>query len=153
MDNIFEIRVSDYVLHKVLNPLKSEEYGRFTPDQLNEWCGVIPDFFAAAVTTNEPEITKADENKHVENDLKMIALNKVALGMDDNYGYGGFGSSVMTTKPNILGRIIGTDGEPDLDPLGEFNYKFLQLFVYESGLVALRIFGNPCSAAKLGRFD
>tara|TARA_R100000742_G_C4256306_1_gene74182 strand:+ start:100 stop:558 length:459 start_codon:yes stop_codon:yes gene_type:complete len=152
MENIFEIRVSDYVLDKVLNPLKCDEYGNFTPDQLNEWCGLIPDFFAAAVTANEPDITKADENKHVENDLKMIALNKVALGMDDNYGYGGFGSSVMTTKPSDFGIIFGEDGEPDLYPIGKFTYKFLEVLQYEYGMVALRIVGKP-DTVKFARFD
>lgn len=160
MENVFQLRASDLVLDKVYNPLKSEEYGRLTPDQLNEWCGIIPDFFASAVMACEPDITKADKNEKTDIvsgdmdsfDLRLIALNKVALAMDDEYGYGGFGSSVMKTKPNIIGRIIGTDGEPDLDPLGEFQYKFLQLFVYEYGMVALRIFGKP-DTVKFARFD
>ena len=108
----------------------------------------------------EPDITKADKNEKTDIvsgdmdsfDLRLIALNKVALAMDDEYGYGGFGSSVMKTKPNILGRIIGNDGEADLDPLGEFHYKFLQLFVYEYGMVALRISGKP-DTVKFARFD
>jgi hypothetical protein len=108
----------------------------------------------------EPDITKADKNEKTDIvsgdmdsfDLRLIALNKVALAMDDEYGYGGFGSSVMKTKPNILGRIIGNDGEADLDPLGEFHYKFLQLFVYEYGMAALRIFGKP-DTVKFARFD
>ena len=61
-------------------------------------------------------------------------------------------SSFMKTKPNILGRIIGNDGEADLDPLGEFHYKFLQLFVYEYGMAALRISGKP-DTVKFARFD
>ena len=137
MENVFKLRASDVVLDKVYNPLKSDFYGKLTPDQLDEWCGIIPDFFAAAVMACEPDITKADKNEKTDIvsgdmdsfDLRLIALNKVALAMDDEYGYGGFGSSVMKTKPNILGRIIGNDGEADLDPLGEFHYKFLQLFI------------------------
>ena len=160
MENVFKLRVSDVVLDKVLNPLNSDFYGKLTPDQLDEWCGIIPDFFAAAVMAHEPDITKADKNEKTDIvsgdmdsfDLRLIALNKVALAMDDEYGYGGFGSSVMKTKPNILGRIIGNDGEADLDPLGEFHYKFLQLFVYEYGMAALRIYGKP-DTVKFARFD
>ena len=160
MENVFKLRESDLVLDKVYNPLKSDFYGKLTPDQLDEWCGIIPDFFAAAVMACEPDITKADKNEKTDIvsgdmdsfDLRLIALNKVALAMDDEYGYGGFGSSVMKTKPNILGRIIGNDGEADLDPLGEFHYKFLQLFVYEYGMAALRISGKP-DTVKFARFD
>ena len=160
MENVFKLRASDVVLDKVYNPLKSDFYGKLAPDQLDEWCGIIPDFFAAAVMACEPDITKADKNEKTDIvsgdmdsfDLRLIALNKVALAMDDEYGYGGFGSSVMKTKPNILGRIIGNDGEADLDPLGEFHYKFLQLFVYEYGMVALRISGKP-DTVKFARFD
>ena len=160
MENVFKLRASDVVLDKVYNPLNSDFYGKLTPDQLDEWCGIIPDFFAAAVMACEPDITKADKIEKTDIvsgdmdsfDLRLIALNKVALAMDDEYGYGGFGSSVMKTKPNILGRIIGNDGEADLDPLGEFHYKFLQLFVYECGMVALRIFGKP-DTVKFARFD
>ena len=160
MENVFQLRASDVVLDKVYNPLNSDFYGKLTPDQLDEWCGIIPDFFAAAVMACEPDITKADKNEKTDIvsgdmdsfDLRLIALNKVALAIDDEYGYGGFGSSVMKTKPNILGRIIGNDGEAALDPLGEFHYKFLQLFVYECGMVALRIFGKP-DTVKFARFD
>ena len=160
MENVFKLRASDVVLDKVYNPLKSDFYGKLTPDQLDEWCGIIPDFFAAAVMACEPDITKADKNEKTDIvsgdmdcfDLRLIALNKVALAMDDEYGYGGFGSSVMKTKPNLLGRIIGNDGEADLDPLGEFHYKFLQLFVYEYGMAALRISGKP-DTVKFARFD
>ena len=160
MENVFKLRASDVVLDKVYNPLKSDFYGKLTPDQLDEWCGIIPDFFASAVMACEPDITKADKNEKTDIvsgdmdsfDLRLIALNKVALTMDDEYGCGGFGSSVMKTKPNILGRIIGNDGEEDLDPLGEFHYKFLQLFVYEYGMAALRISGKPDSV-KFARFD
>ena len=160
MENVFKLRASDVVLDKVYNPLKNEYYGRLTPDQLNEWCGIIPDFFASAVMACEPDITKADKNEKTDIvsgdmdsfDLRLIALNKVALAMDDEYGYGGFGSSVMKTKPSDFGKIFGTDGEPDLDPLGEFHYKFLQLFVYEYGMVALRISGKP-DTVKFARFD
>ena len=160
MENVFKLRASDVVLDKVYNPLKSDFYGKLTPDQLDEWCGIIPDFFAAAVMACEPDITKADKNEKTDIvsgdmdcfDLRLIALNKVALAMDDEYRCGGFGSSVMKTKPNILGRIIGNDGEADLDPLGEFHYKFLQLFVYEYGMAALRISGKP-DTVKFARFD
>ena len=160
MENVFKLRASDVVLDKVYTPLKSDFYGKLTPDQLDEWCGIIPDFFAAAVMACEPDITKADKNEKTDIvsgdmdsfDLRLIDLNKVALAMDDEYGYGGFGSSVMKTKPNILGRIIGNDGEADLDPLGEFHYKFLQLFVYEYGMGALRISGKP-DTVKFARFD
>ncbi len=147
-------------MDKVYNPLKSDFYGKLTPDQLNEWCGIIPDFFASAVMACEPDITKADNNEKTDIvsgdmdsfDLRLIALNKVALAMDDDYGYGGFGYVGYETKPNIIGRIIGNDGEEDLDPLGEFHYKFLQLFVYEYGMAALRISGKP-DTVKFARFD
>ena len=49
MNTLFTVRTSDFVLDKVLNPLKDKEYGKYTPDQLDQWCGIIPDFFCKAI--------------------------------------------------------------------------------------------------------
>jgi len=161
MENIFEMRVSDYILNRNLNPLKDKEYGKLTPDQLIEWCGIIPDFFANAVTSEESAelIEKAcnaqKDNKLTDLGIDLLqntALFKVADKMDEAYGWPAFGNSVMTNKPSDFGIIFGTDGEPDLNPLAKFNYEFLEVLVYEYGLVALRISGKP-NSVKFGRFD
>lgn len=161
MENVFKLRASDVVLDKVYNPLKNEDYGKLTPDQLNEWCGIIPDFFASAVTSEEcAELIEKACNAQKDNKLtdqgidflQNTALFKVADKMDEAYGWSAFGNSVMTNKPSDFGIIFGTDGEPDLNPLAKFNYEFLEVLVYEYGLVALRIFGKP-DAVKFGRFD
>jgi len=161
MENIFKMRVSDYILHRNLNPLKDKEYGKLTPDQLIEWCGIIPDFFANAVTSEESAelIEKAcnaqKDNKLTDLGIDLLqntALFKVADKMDEAYGWPAFGNSVMTNKPSDFGIIFGTDGEPDLNPLAKFNYEFLEVLVYEYGLVALRISGKP-NTVKFGRFD
>ena len=161
MENIFKMRVSDYILHRNLNPLKDKEYGKLTPDQLIEWCGIIPDFFANAVTSEESAelIEKAcnaqKDNKLTDLGIDLLqntALFKVADKMDEAYGWPAFGNSVMTNKPSDFGIIFGTDGEPDLNPLAKFNYEFLEVLVYEYGLVALRISGKP-NSVKFGRFD
>ena len=161
MENIFEMRVSDYILNRNLNPLKDKEYGKLTPDQLIEWCGIIPDFFAKAVTSEESAelIEKAcnaqKDNKLTDLGIDLLqntALFKVADKMDEAYGWSAFGNSVMTNKPSDFGIIFGTDGEPDLNPLAKFNYEFLEVLVYEYGLVALRISGKP-NTVKFGRFD
>ena len=161
MENIFEMRVSDYILNRNLNPLKDKEYGKLTPDQLIEWCGIIPDFFANAVTSEESAelIEKAcnaqKDNKLTDLGIDLLqntALFKVADKMDEAYGWPAFGNSVMTNKPSDFGIIFGTDGEPDLNPLAKFNYEFLEVLVYEYGLVALRISGKP-NTVKFGRFD
>ena len=161
MENIFKMRVSDYILHRNLNPLKDKEYGKLTPDQLIEWCGIIPDFFANAVTSEESaELIEKACNAQKDNKLTDLcidllqntALFKVADKMDEAYGWPAFGNSVMTNKPSDFGIIFGTDGEPDLNPLAKFNYEFLEVLVYEYGLVALRISGKP-NTVKFGRFD
>ena len=161
MENIFEMRVSDYILNRNLNPLKDKEYGKLTPDQLIEWCGIIPDFFANAVTSEESAelIEKAcnaqKDNKLTDLGIDLLqntALFKVADKMDEAYGWPAFGNSVMTNKPSDFGIIFGSDGEPDLNPLAKFNYEFLEVLVYEYGLVALRISGKP-NTVKFGRFD
>lgn len=161
MENVFKLRASDVVLDKVYNPLKNEDYGKLTPDQLNEWCGIIPDFFASAVLSEEcAELIEKACNAQKDNKLtdqgidflQNTALFKVADKMDEAYGWSAFGNSVMTNKPSDFGIIFGTDGEPDLNPLAKFNYEFLEVLVYEYGLVALRIFGKP-DAVKFGRFD
>ena len=155
MNTLFTVRTSDFVLDKVLNPLKDKSYGTLTPDQLNEWCGVIPDFFCKSVLDNETEIDAMCEKQlsDLKKDyLQNSILSKVADRMDEAYGYPAFGNSVMTNKPSDFGIIFGTDGEPDLNPLGKFSFKFLEVLVYEYGLVALRIIGKP-DAVKFGRFD
>jgi hypothetical protein len=161
MENIFEMRVSDYILNRNLNPLKDKEYGKLTPDQLIEWCGIIPDFFANAVTSEEcAELIEKACNAQKDNKLTDLgidllqntALFKVADKMDEAYGWSAFGNSVMTNIPSDFGIIFGTHGEPDLNPLAKFNYEFLEVLVYEYGLVALRIFGKP-NTVKFGRFD
>ena len=161
MENIFEMRISDYILNRNLNPLKDKDYGKLTPDQLIEWCGIIPDFFAKAVTSEESAelIEKAlnaqKDNKLTDQGIDFLqntALFKVADKMDQAYGWPAFGNSVMTNKPSDYGIIFGEDGEPDLYPLAKFNFEFLEVLVYEYGLVALRIFGKT-DAVKFGRFD
>ena len=156
MNTLFTVRTSDFVLDKVLNPLKDKSYGTLTPDQLNEWCGVIPDFFCKAVLDNEieiEEVEKLDNPTDLKKDyLQNSVLSKVADKMDEAYGYPAFGNSVMTNKPSDFGIIFGTDGEPDLNPLGKFSFKFLEVLIYEYGLVALRIIGKP-NDVKFGRFD
>jgi len=160
-EKAINMRVSDYILHRNLNPLKDKEYGKLTPDQIIEWCGIIPDFFAKAVTSDEcaeliEKALNAQKDKKLTDQgidfLQNTALFKVAEKMDEVYGWSAFGNSVMTNKPSDFGIIFGTDGEPDLNPLAKFNYEFLEVLVYEYGLVALRVFGKP-DAVKFGRFD
>ena len=156
MNNLFTVRTSDFVLDKVLNPLKDKDIGKYTPDQLNEWCGIIPDFFSKSVLDNVVEINeveKLDNPTDLKKDyLQNSVLSKVADKMDQAYGYPAFGNSVMTNKPSDFGIIFGTDGEPDLKPLGKFSFHFLELLVYDYGMVALRIIGKP-NAVKFARFD
>ena len=156
MNTLFTVRTSDFILNKVLNPLKDKDYGKYTPDQLNEWCGIIPDFFSKSVLDNVVEINEVEKpNKSTDlkkDYLQNSILSKVADKMDEAYGYPAFGNSVMTNKPSDFGIIFGTDGEPDLNPLAKFSFKFLEVLVYEYGLVALRIIGKP-NDVKFGRFD
>ena len=98
-------------------------------------------------------IEKLDNPTNLKKDyLQNSVLCKVADKMDQAYGYPAFGNSVMTNKPSDFGIIFGTDGEPDLNPLAKFSFKFLELLVYDYGLVALRIIGKP-NDVKFGRFD
>ena len=156
MNNLFTVRTSDFVLDKVFNPLKDKDIGKYTPDQLNELCGIIPDFFSKSVLDNVVEINEVEKpNKSTDlkkDYLQNSILSKVADKMDEAYGYPAFGNSVMTNKPSDFGIIFGTDGEPDLKPIGKFSFHFLELLVYDYGMAALRIIGKP-NAVKFGRFD
>ena len=156
MNTLFTVRTSDFVLDKVLNPLKDKEIGKYTPDQLNEWCGIIPDFFSKSVLDNVVEINEVEKpNKSTDlkkDYLQNSILSKVADRMDEAYGFPAFGNSVMTNKPSDFGIIFGTGGEPDLKPIGKFSFHFLELLVYDYGMAALRIIGKP-NAVKFGRFD
>ncbi len=156
MNNLFTVRTSDFVLDKVFNPLKDKEIGKYTPNELNEWCGIIPDFFSKSVLDNVVEINeveKLDNPTDLKKDyMQNSVLSKVADKMDEAYGYPAFGNSVMTNKPSDFGIIFGTDGEPDLKPIAKFSFHFLELLVYDYGMVALRIIGKP-NAVKFGRFD
>tara|TARA_R110000803_G_scaffold59790_1_gene118732 strand:+ start:90 stop:506 length:417 start_codon:yes stop_codon:yes gene_type:complete len=133
------IRTSDLVLDRVLNPTRSAELGNARPADILEACGLIPDFFADACLSITFEGV-AD------------TLDDLAGAMDNLYGCGGF------CYP--FGGTIATDGtyaseyddDPDMAPLCRFGYegRFF-CFVYQYGVTAIR--DNTTGQTKIARFD
>ena len=143
MQNVFQLRASDLVLDKVYNPLKSDFYGKLTPDQLDEWCGIIPDFFVTACITAEQE------------NPDTLTLQHIADGMDRVYQFGGFGypwGGTVSPKGIYQSQY---DDDPPLPPLVQFSFcsgaRAFDCFVYDHAIVAIRERGT--SPVFIGRFD
>jgi hypothetical protein len=131
----FNIRPSDLLLDRVLNPTRDANINSATPADIIEACGIIPDFFAAACcSTSEP-----------------LTLDIIAAGMDDAYQFGGF------CYP--FGGSLNHDGvyqsehdmDHDLPPLACFTFEGFECFVYQYGITAIR--DRATRDAKIARFD
>ena len=73
------LRTSDLVLDRVLNPTQSPDIGNARPSDIIEACGLIPDFFADACLA----ITYEGAGD---------TLDDLAGAIDNLYGCGGFNS-------------------------------------------------------------
>ena len=106
---------------------------------IHEMCGIIPTFFAKAVMNSDDD------------------FDEVIEGMDQEYGFGGFGS--FPFKGKVKGnKYISPDKEDrDLDALTVSLYQTedkedkFKLYQFEYGIVALE--DIPSGKTKIARFD
>jgi len=133
------IRTSELVLDRVLNPTDDKVIGAASGNDIVEACGLIPDFFCQACL-DLPIIPST-----IDTDLKIVAD-----GMDTIYGFGGFKypwSGTLTDE----GVYQSKDSDPDMNPLALFRYGHLELFVYQYGICAIR--DTKTNESKIARFD
>jgi len=92
------LRPAQLLLGWAYNPRFAEEYNHISRTDLVEMVGLIPDFFAHAVTEEDLDIAN------------------IADAMDDAYGMGGFryafGGSISADG------VYSSEGDPDLAPVG-----------------------------------
>ena len=128
------LRPSDILLDRVLNPTDDPAIGSARPVDIVEACGVIPDIFCQACLSTDP-----------------LLLELIAEQMDWIYSFGGFGYP--------LGGAVSPEGrycsefedDDDLAPLARFIYDRFELFVYPYAITALR--DRNTREVKIGRFD
>ena len=131
----FNIRPSDLLLDRVLNPTRDADIGSATPADIIEACGIIPDFFAAACcSTSEP-----------------LTLDIIASGMDDAYQFGGFRYPFGGSLNHDGVYQSEHDMDHDLPPLACFTFEGFECFVYQYGITAIR--DRATRDAKIARFD
>ena len=128
------LRPSDILLDRVLNPLDDPAIGSSRPVDIVEACGIIPDIFCQACLSSDP-----------------LLIDIIADNMDAVYQFGGFsydfGGSI---SPD--GRYCSAyDDDDDLAPLARFIYDRFELFVYPYAITALR--DRNTRDVKIGRFD
>ena len=134
----FNIRPSDLLLDRQLNPTRDADIGSATPALIIEACGIIPDFFAHACMQADP-----------------LTLDEVANHMDEIYQFGGFrypfGGSI--TPAGVYQSSY--DDDPDMPPLAKFVFDTdtggFECFVYHYGIAAIR--DGATGETKIARFD
>ena len=106
---------------------------------IHEMCGIIPTFFAKAVMNSDDD------------------FDEVIEGMDQEYGFGGFGSFPFEGKVKGNKYISPDKGDSDLDALTVSLYQTedkedkFKLYQFEYGIVALE--DIPSGKTKIARFD
>ena len=128
------LRPSDILLDRVLNPTDDPVVGSATAAHVIESCGVIPDIFCQACLSSDP-----------------LLLETIADTMDNIYRFGGF---VFAFDGAISpdGRYCsGHEEDDDLAPLARFIYDRFELFVYPYAITALR--DRVTRECKIGRFN
>jgi len=134
------IRTSELVLDRVLNPTRDSAIGASSGDAIVEACGLIPDFFCQACLNIGVTL-----NKDKDSDLKVVADS-----MDSIYQYGGFGEYPWNGTVTTDG-VYQSDADPDMNPLALFRYEHMELFVYPYGVCAIR--DSQTNECMIARFD
>lgn len=125
-------------LDSELNPAGDENLATVPDDRLREACGIIPDFFLAAVLEGMETASGP-------------TLENVSEGMDAAYRFGGFSYPFEgAVSPQGVYHSPHDEDEP-LPPLARFAYGNLELFIYQYAITALR--DRSTGAFRAGRFD
>jgi hypothetical protein len=137
MSNVikFNFRRSDFILDRDYNPTRSLEFGAATARQLEEACGLIPDFFADACSTVELN----------------PSLEAIAADMDATYQFGGFAAYPFPGSITDAGVYQSADGDDDMPPLAVFRCDGFECFVYQYAITAIRDMATR--ETKIARFD
>jgi hypothetical protein len=133
---IYHIRPASVFLDRVLNPARDERIGAATPAQINEACGVIPDFFLAACIDLSGDFT----------------LRDLCDGMNALYGFGGF---QFAWTGNVTDQGVYEPehpGDGPFYPLARFGFEDrLYCYVYNYGVTA--VVDRQTGEFKVARFD
>jgi hypothetical protein len=122
MNTVINIRTSDLILDKVFNPANNAGLNKAKPSDIEQACGLIPDFFADAC------LEASD------------TLDNVACAMDNLYGFGGFKSYPYNGKVADDGTYTSEHEEDeDMSPLCRFGYESrFFCYVYEYGITSIQ---------------
>ena len=130
-----QVRPSELLLVRVLNPAQNEDIGSATPKELIEACGIIPDFFCNACTRTKDHLT----------------LNAIADGMESDYQSWGYVYSLRGTVDSDGTYRSEYAEDPALAPLARFIFKGFDCFVYDYGITVIR--DLETHETKIARFD
>ena len=104
---------------------------------LAEMCGIVPNFFIQSCMDSED------------------TLDSIAEGMDNQYGFGGFGTFAFKGKVEENKYISPYKEDADMDALVVIHYKTgkdkFTMYQFESGIVAIEDFAK--GTTKIARFD
>tara|TARA_R110002012_G_scaffold272664_1_gene458289 strand:+ start:255 stop:698 length:444 start_codon:yes stop_codon:yes gene_type:complete len=140
----FHIRPAQYLLKWNYNPNFSEKYNNLSRTDLEERVGIIPDFFADAITEGFTDIVNVADAMNDEYDMGIGGFNS------------GFGGSIDSNG------VYSSDGDDDLNPLVSLTPNLnagnvaigdsidITCFIYEYGIVGLR---DSQGDVRTGRFD
>ena len=134
----FNLRPSEFLLDRVLNPTRDATIGAARPADILEACGIIPDFFCAACI-------------EISNGELALTLDGICEAMDEQYGFGGFGSYPWKGTVDAAGVYHAANGEDDpMAPLARFSFEGRAVcFVYDYGVTAICVDGQ----SRIARFD
>ena len=138
--NTLNLRPSDIVLDKLINPGKSKDFKNARAIDMMEACGIIPEFFAEACLQLEYD------------DSTELNLDNIAAAMDNIYQCGGFQYAMKGTVSEDGSYISSYEDDYDMPAICRFGYegRYL-LYVYDSAITAL--VDNVTGVSKIGRFD
>ena len=104
---------------------------------LKEMCGIVPNFFIQSCMDSDD------------------TLESIAEGMDNQYGFGGFGTFAFKGKVEENKYISPYKEDADMDALVVIHYKTgkdkFTMYQFESGIVAIEDFAK--GTTKIARFD
>ena len=136
MDTVIKIRPAQLLLSWQFDPLK--QYPFAVEESLKASCGIIPDYFEHALSVCE-----------------AVDIEKLALIIDDLYGYGGFAAHPLKGELEANGMYSSEFAEPDLPPYVALTSVDparcdVECFIYPYDIVGLR---DSSGNTKVARFD
>ena len=122
---------------KVIDP--NDAFGHLDKKHLIEMCGIVPNFFIKSVMNSDDD------------------FDNIIEGMDQEYGFGGFGAFPFNGKVKGNKYISPDKGDSDLDALTVSRYRTedgnekFKMYQFQYGIVAVE--DVPSGKTKIARFD